>query len=124
LTARIRCYHLFEITIACTLVAPSNPPSSTLDNPVFAVMELHRFEAHINDNQGEGEEDVDVHLEGPANEKKFVDVFDAAYLLSPRAQSVESFQRVNSSSAPNAAAQRMAPRGFGQGRGGGGRGRR
>ena len=88
-------------------------------------MELHRFEVHVNDGDVDGSQDADVHLEGPANEKKFADVFDSDYIGTPRGQPEESLQRVASSAAPNgdrSAQQRMYPRGYGGFRGGGGRG--
>ena len=81
---------------------------STLDNPVFAVMELHRFELYINDGDDEsGAHSHDGFMEEP---DAFVDGFNAAYLVTPKAQSETALQRVaSSSSAPVNAAQRQQP---------------
>ena len=56
--------NLCSSMIAQRYAAVPHSTHSTLDNPVFAVMELHRFDAYI-DGDASGSEDADVHNEGP-----------------------------------------------------------
>lgn len=89
-----------------------NSANSTLDNPVFAVMELHRFELYIND----GCEVADIELGGPA--EKFDSVFNSDYLFTPRAGPEDSLQRIAATEVVNS--DRLGNPGAA--RGGGGRG--
>jgi hypothetical protein len=93
-------------------LARRNFANSTLDNPVFAVMELHRFEVYIND----GCEDAEIELGGPA--EKFDNVFNSDYLFTPKAGPEDSLQRIASTEVFNA----DRPGNFRPARGGGGRG--
>ena len=81
-------------------LARRNFANSTLDNPVFAVMELHRFEVYIND----GCEDAEIELGGPA--EKFDNVFDSDYLCTPKAGPEDSLQRIAVSEVFNAEGHR------------------
>ncbi len=91
---------------------------------MFSVLELHRFEVYINDGDADCSEDLDTHLTGPSNEKSFADLFSADYIVTPKPQPEDSFQRVASLTDFDWAPAQRGGRNFRAGRGGGFQGRR
>jgi hypothetical protein len=79
----------FASIVALLRAAPSHSARSTLDNPVFAVIELHRFDVYIRAGEMSNSQDAEVLNDGP-------DVFfNAADLATPRSQDDEAFPRIS-----------------------------